>query len=980
MVEARRNDVGQRSDRARSPAAGSASRLVGSDGLIGSLPYDDRTERPAVMFAPAQLRPPDPLAGVFWPDPVGNGAAVTGRQFATAADNSAENGAFLGMAEELLVGSDAPGQTSTARAADASYDFDEYVFLRNPADPAAQGGYPGPAGTQRIPSDPRFERFTAAARAGIAEHLDWIRLVRNPLTLNNPSSDILAAALLQTLTGWWLAVCAVGSFNRLGRYRRADLRAAVGGGTPEAFYQTALINWLGGQAVVEVEDFFLANGSGAALGRLLTVEFWTETLSGVFETGFGDIAEVDPTAPTEYPFETFAVDEVLFGIRVLHRQTWRRLEYARGDLVRTIPLGPRETAKVSVKLTRRRKASRVAENSTSVETTSEAAVTNKDTSEVVDEATNKLNKHLEAEVSGNYYGFVQGKVSGGLAEETASSSKGTKTRLNETMEKTASRLRRDTKVTVSTETEDTFERTTSSELVNPNDEVAITYLYHRLQQRYWVSTEVGQVDSVVFVPEPVPDWEDVDEQWARDHGDVLAGALLDPSFAPVLASVRQEPSDLAVLATTVFTDAASAGVAATGKYQAFAGGYMPDLLASGQEFYERDFERRNSRAMDNARRAHQSQALLTHLRRNILHYMRAIWASEDYDQRMQRYSRMRVPTAWVFVPRGPQPTGSSPTPLEVDGVFMPVSGSARPLTEVIDPIGPIGYLFNCAIYRLRDDPKLVNQHQALAYLRACYARFAVDSTVSAAAGVTITQLTPYAPRRFLDEFSIVFRTGRQKWLLPRPGRTESDWYELALAPDGSLDVRGVRIWLAGSPVDNATIDVRLQVTGELADPHLLLLQLRFPLPPPAAEASLFTAELLRQMTEVLPALAEPDDDARLAWATLDHGRQAAFRAAYHRFLMLRESGQLIALDTANLVLDLEVGAAPALEGFKRLHRYVDVLKEFEEYQRRHLEGRRRQLLLDSNRLGDPEIERVSVVADPALLRDLVSVVDEPATE
>jgi hypothetical protein len=90
-------------------------------------------------------------------------------------------------------------------------------------------------------------------------------------------------------------------------------------------------------------------------------------------------------------------------------------------------------------------------------------------------------------------------------------------------------MKRDTKVTVSSEIEQTFEETRSSELVNPNDEIAITYLYHQLQQRFWVSTEIAEVYSVVFVPEPIPAWDDITEDWVREHGDIIAGALLDPN-------------------------------------------------------------------------------------------------------------------------------------------------------------------------------------------------------------------------------------------------------------------------------------------------------------------------------------------------------------------------------------------------------------------------------------------------------------------
>ena len=607
---------------------------------------------------------------------------------------------------------------------------------------------------------------------------------------------------------------------------------------------------------------------------------------------------------------------------------------------------------------------------TSVETNSETTDTSKTSHDVIDEANKEVNKHAEAEVGGSYK-FVEAKVSGGIAEKVGSSSKDTKTNLNETMAKTASKIKHDTKVTVSTESESTYEDTSAAELVNPNDEMAITYVYSRLQQQFWVTTEVGGVDSVVFVPQAVPAWEDIDEDWVRGRGDVLARALLDPSYAGILAAIRSEPSGLAYTATGVYDDAARAGINAAKDYQAFSGGgAMPDLLASGQMYYERDFERRNNREFDNKRRAHQAEALLLHIRRNILHYMRALWADEDYDQRLQRYSKMRVPTAWVFVPH--VPTSAPATPMETEGVFMPVAGSARPLTDVIDPIGPIGYWFNCAIYRVRDDVRQVNLHQALAYLRAAYTKFTCEAKTSAGSGVTVRLPVAYAPRSFSDTFDITYRSARGKWLLSRAGKPENEWFELFPLADGGFDVRGVRIWVDGQPADHATVTVSVRSTGELEDPHLRLLRLTRPLPASADEAALFSDDLLAEMLRVLPGLAGPGQlPAQPSWGALSDTRKQQFREAYHRFLLLSESGRLIPLDTANLVLDLDPGASPALEPFKRLHRFVDVVKEVEEYEHRHLENVRRAALLDVGRLSDPDIERVTVVGDGVSLKDLV---------
>jgi len=906
-------------------------------------------------------------------------AATDGSALVSAEDHSPDE-EFLGRVEAMLKGEDSDGLQSRfeASSSDVSYDFDEYALLRNPDEPLVPRFTSDLVPPQGIPSDPRFQRFTNAAENAIALFAKFARQeAANVLGTNPPVLGIREAALRQDLlVPWWFGVCAIRAFNDLLRYSRSQIKKDKKM-SPEALYGEALQQYFQATATEEAKNF-LVTGKDDALDKLLTVEYWEELLTKVFATkSFENIAQVDPTAPEgEYPFDPFSPDEVLFGLRVIHRQTWHLLGNRSGELVKSIPLGPKESQKISTKVVRRTKVARTAEEALALETTAETGTTTKDTSEVVAEASEKLNRHLEAEVNGGIGGFFQAKVSGGISQDISSSSKQTNSNLNETMQKTASRMKRDTKITVSTEGEETFEEMRSSEITNPNDEIAVTYLYHQLQQHYRVSTEIGEVDSVVFVPEVLPEWGDIDEGWVRDHGDVIAEVLLDSSFAPVLASIRQDPKDLAFADSDVFKSAADAGIKGVDAYKGFTGGLMPDILASGPQLFERDYERRNSLAMDMKRRSHQADGLLMHIRRNILHYMRAIWASEDYDQRMQRYSRMRVPTMWFFVPRTPVPAASGPTlPLEVEGVFVPLSESARPLSEVIDPVGPIDYLFNCAIYRLRDDPKLANMHHALAYLRAAYQRFAVDVKPSDNAGVSRRQVVAYAPRSFSADYTFTYRKNSGKWLIENKWRDESEWFEVNVLEDGSLDALGLRIWLDGAPGDKDTLAIELRAMGDLEDPHLRLVQMLHPMPPQNVEARVFTDDLLREMSATMPELPEPDSNQPLTWDKLDDEQKAQYREHYHRFLMLRESGRLVTLDTANVVLDLEVSRSAALEQFKLLHRYLDVRKEYEETRRRALDNTRREKLLEKGLLGDPDIERVSLVGARDDVKDAIALPD-----
>lgn len=926
------------------PPSLGAPALLGSTPLRGSLPLDVRVRdgkvvetRAAVAFGVPHLRRPDTM--------------TTDR--ADVAQTMPVAEAFADRAAALLGGpDDGVVPMRFARAEDATYDFDEYVLLRDRDDPL------GPVGPTPAPADPRFARLESSAAAGIDWAVQLVLFQRFPERVR----ELMAVALelRRTLTGWWLQYAAVRSFNRLARLDPREVAATAAPyspTTPHGYYGACLGYWLVNAVYEEIAAGIKDDAAAAA--PLFTAELWTRARDEVFDDYFSDLDPVDPVIGSgPYPFEPVPADEAFFGLRVVHRQSWRQLGFGRGDLVGTVPLGPRESRKVSVKSTRRSQMSRSAEESRSFESSAESSTTAKDTSEVVAEASKATNKHAEAEVGGGYPPFVSAKISGGLSEDASSSSRNTKTALNERMQKTASRMKRDTKVTVSSEEEVTFEQSASSELTNPNDEVAVTYLYRRLQQRYWVSTSIDEVNSVIFVPEPVPAPEEINETWLTTHGEVIAGSLLDQSYAGVLAAVRGEPGNLAYPEDTVFRSSADTAVKAVASYGAYTGGGdLPDVLASGQQYFERDYERRTGLAMDQARRRHQLAGLLTHVRRNILYYLRAIWSSEDPDSRMRRYSGLRVPVEWVFVPRAP---GSKDERIDVDGYFVPASTPPMPLDDVVDPVGPVGYLFNCAIWRVRDDVRLVNLHSALAHLRAAYTRFTVAVALSEGSQLTLRQAVAVAPRRFMATYPMIWREARGHWLIPVQGREEMDWIEIQKLPDGSLDVLGTRLWLDGTPADGEKVSVEVQVTADLEDPHVRLLRVQHPLPSTADEDAYFGDTLLEEMASLFDWSPAPADAPR-TWTGLTDAEKKQVRDGYHELLMRRESGRLVTIDSANIVLDLEVGRSAALEPFKRLHRFVDVMKEHEELRRRELENRRREALLAGGLLGDPDIDRITVL-------------------
>jgi hypothetical protein len=955
--------------------------------LAASVPLNVAGNAAAVMCCPVHLRERDPQdlpieplaqpqvatrAPVPRPRSGTSVSAVGASAVTTGTTASAITDMEVGFREQLQNLLDrASGQAnglldSIDAAADTSYDFSEYVFLRDPDDPYVdpRTAFAHYDSTPRsFSTDPKLAALDDAATRWITELVRQAsRSARFATVLRGLQEEVMLGVLLV----WWRRFCKLRAFNRLALYSAKSIAALnpQQPTTPTEFYGLHLYLQLGARAFDDMVDSF--EQPNRKLATVPFAPFWEALGEAVFDIGFAQVDFADAGDPNDYGFDPFSPDEVLFGLQVVHRQSWQLQGYGRGELVRSIPLGPREVQKVSVKVVTRDKYGRTLEEGSSYETNKETATTDKQTRDDVAETSEKLNMHAEAEVSGGYGPFIQAKVSGGIASDMANSSRTTQNRLNETMEKSASRMKRDSKVVVSTEGERTYQVDRASELVNPNDEIAVTYMYHRLQQRYWVSTRIAEVHSVVFVPERVPAPGEITEAWVARHGDALARVLLDPALAGVLNMIRKEPTGMGPSQSDAFGRAAEAAIGAATNFRTYTGqGTMPDFLASGVAYLERDLERRTASNADATRRNHQSDALLRHIRRNILHYMRAIWRAEDFDQRMQRYSRLRVPVEWTFVPNVPPAAGTTPTPLQAEGFFVPAyPGDVRRLTDVIDPIGPIGYLFNCAVYRLRDDNRIANAHQALAWLRSAYARFDVATSVSAGAGVTVRQAVAVSPREFAAQWELRWNAGAWQ------GQVGATWTAALARPDGSIEHAGVRLWLDGTPAASARVTVTLRVTAEVEDPQVRFAKLAQPLPPPADEPRQFTGEVLRAMAQALPLLRRALGGA-VDWAALTAEQKRSVREHWHQWIVMRRSGRLVPIETSNVVLDLEASSTPILEPFKRLHRYIDVMREYETVRRMSLENERRRALLDLGRLGDPEIERVTLVSSDATLAGLV---------
>ncbi len=593
----------------------------------------------------------------------------------------------------------------------------------------------------------------------------------------------------------------------------------------------------------------------------------------------------------QYKFDIFPVNSINIGLRLLYRQEWKPLGSQPGEIVRTIPLGPGQKDRVTIKIVRRQKRTSTLETQTESETTTESTDSAKDSSEIVNEAKETSNWNETLEIGGSFLGISADSTTtfGGSSEQQ---SKNTASHLSETMRKTSSKLRRQTKVVVSTESEVSFEQENYSEIINPNNEIAITYEYHKLQQQYEVFTYLAEVQSVIYVAEEVPAPLEVNEDWVRKHDWILAKVLKDESHRATLNELIQDadeesPSDAPFLAmhTAAYDNFAKFDQGAAQGQQGLS---IPDIYGEPQRIYQQHLRDNVARKRANVIRERKRNRLYQHFRDNILYYCRAIWIHEDSDQRLLRYKKegRRVPVEWQapLISAVGQPRQFTPT------------GVTAPLGDVIDPTGPIGYSGNYAVFLLRPRPR-------------------VEAKTGSLIGRLGNKLVLYSLEDVLADMRDRYHNG--DGVLEDPALTAFH--------NEAINLQQKKPEKFNAPTDNEIVDILSYI------PRL-------------------GRKILNGQTNRVVGY-EPDALETLPISTDDYGEYLYRKNGTRRFLV----------DSNNLYLNIRVSEGAALESFKRAHRYIDVLKEYENYLAVGHKNTRRVRNLDAPSMFDPDIEKAVIV-------------------
>lgn len=309
------------------------------------------------------------------------------------------------------------------------------------------------------------------------------------------------------------------------------------GGAPDPAPGTNPIETLRSEARIALRELgglagglFSSGLSGARYNEVIP----TRPIQGPLETELGSLlSELEGRLLEPYRFTTYAADEtgtsVNFGLVVTYRQTWEPLGYQAGKLVRTLTLAPGEERTY------------VKKRSESVKKKSSAKDVFKDSLKTDDTSTTRTADAI-VEAAQSQTGFslsYTGTVGASFTVNAAKSSSDTRQQFREAVQKVARDHESERSTEVSTETSFETSAEETGKITNPNDELAVTYLFYELQRRFRVKERIQKITPVVLVAQHVPSPHEITLAWLIQNDWILKRVLLDPSFAPALEGLSR---------------------------------------------------------------------------------------------------------------------------------------------------------------------------------------------------------------------------------------------------------------------------------------------------------------------------------------------------------------------------------------------------------------------------------------------------------
>ena len=245
------------------------------------------------------------------------------------------------------------------------------------------------------------------------------------------------------------------------------------------------------------------------------------------------LTRVEKLLSERYAFHVFARDSINFGIMVTYRQRWEPQQYQVGDLVSTIPLAPKEIRRYTTRaVTKKTRAVKELEDNLQTRKTESSDTTRAD-GEIVKKAQERTHFNVSASETFGGDGMSISATQSGGGDATKDSAQ-IKKEMRESVLKSAQEYRQQHRVEVDTSESTETEATTFHEIQNPNDELAVTYLFYELQRTYKISERIHKLTPVILVANEVPAPHQIDDAWMVQHDWILRRAILDDSFRPAL--------------------------------------------------------------------------------------------------------------------------------------------------------------------------------------------------------------------------------------------------------------------------------------------------------------------------------------------------------------------------------------------------------------------------------------------------------------
>lgn len=255
------------------------------------------------------------------------------------------------------------------------------------------------------------------------------------------------------------------------------------------------------------------------------------------------LQELEKRLLRTYAFTVFAANRkersVNFGLLNTYRQVWTPLSYQAGQLVASIPLAPRQTQRIVInRKTRRKRSHKEIVNNLRVLKDETTSLTRAE-QDIARRAQSKNDFSFENVDKGGVEPGASHTTTVKLGHEATKNSDDTKKSIRESTFKSAQEVRQERIVEITTEETEDFEYTETTEITNPNDEIAVTFLFYDLERRYRLRERLHRVVPVVLVAQEFPQPHEINPAWLIAHDWILKRVILDDSFLPTLNALSE---------------------------------------------------------------------------------------------------------------------------------------------------------------------------------------------------------------------------------------------------------------------------------------------------------------------------------------------------------------------------------------------------------------------------------------------------------